>query len=64
VVTTTELGTRHILFQGQRYLIVKDGSLHLARAEVGHTYADFYKVSTFLANNSVANNSGSLFIHR
>lgn len=53
-MTRTELGSRHILFQGQRYLIAKDGSLHLARVEVGHTCADFYRVSAFLAPSLIS----------
>lgn len=44
-ITRTDMGTLHFLFQGQRYLIEEDSTLHLAQIEVGRTYGEIFKVS-------------------
>jgi hypothetical protein len=46
-ILKTSCGTRHFLFQGQRYLLEGD-ALRPAQFQVGTKYADFYQVGLSL----------------
>lgn len=54
-ILKTSCGTRHFLFQGQRYLVEGD-ALRPAQFQVGTKYADFYQVG-YLCNYCLQHSS-------